>query len=58
MAEVLPIDDWTEKYFNDLKEQIECHIEVYAEYNADIYTLRRLFFISLRQDLEEKGIKL
>ncbi len=51
--EYIPIDDWTETKFPILKEDIECHLSQYVEAD-EVYDLRRLIFISLRQELEQK----
>ena len=55
---VAPIDDWTEANFGGLAEQIETHIAETTDVGLteDIYNIRRLFFISLRQFLEENSI--
>jgi len=58
MSKVLPIDEWTDFHFLELKYHIECHLSMFFPDDGedDVYSLRRLFFISLRQDLQEKEI--
>jgi hypothetical protein len=56
--EYLPLGDWIKaKEFEDLETQIRCHIEAMTTVTPEeIDDLTRLTFISIRQDLEEKGL--
>lgn len=52
MCEDMPIDEWTEKYFPKLVRDIECHITEYGGLEEDdCYQLRRLIFISIRENM-------
>jgi len=45
----LTTDDWSEKHHPELIKDIECHIENYIKDKDDVYNLRRMIFISMRQ---------
>ncbi|MDB4330399.1 hypothetical protein N9948_01615 [bacterium] len=50
--EYVPTDDWTDQ-FPMLRDDIDCHIECLSNLTdkEEIYTLRRMIFISIRQHL-------
>jgi len=53
--EYVPTDEWTNN-FPMLRDDIECHIENLSNLvdEEEIYTLRRMIFISIRQHLGSK----
>ncbi len=56
MKEVLRIDEWTELHHAKLCKDIEVHLSVFLDDDKeDIYSLRRLIFISMRENMKEKA---
>ena len=51
--EVLPIDEYEEKYFENLSKDFKNHIENFVQDKDEAYDLKRLIFISLRQYINE-----